>query len=328
VNQVNLFVISGAPPNGRLSGIGRRSTIEYKWGAVISFGKGGNSELFKGPGWSAPEESFTWSDGPAAEIVLSGPRPHSPLVLSADMTGFLVPGKVPRQRVRVLVNRKEAGEWTITAPDFQERTLGIPENLLDESGQTVLTFETPDAVSPLIVGVGEDVRRLGLGLRTLAIAPEWGGIEDLPKYRWGDRLTFGSEGNALRFLGSGWSAPEAGVNWTDGGKALLVLPTASPADAVDLEVFARPFLVQDKAPRQRVRIYVNERLVGEWILTSGEFQEKTMLVPADFLNNPVRTVVAFDLPDAVSPTQLGIGGDVRRLGLAFRSLRLIKRSGR
>jgi hypothetical protein len=73
---------------------------------------------------------------------------------------------------------------------------------------------------------------------------------------------------------------------------------------------------------------VNERLVGEWILTSGEFQEKTKLVPDDFLNNPVRTVVAFDLPDAVSPTQLGIGGDVRRLGLAFRSLRLIKRSGR
>ena len=168
-NEVDAFAASNS--NGRLA-LEKLRTIripEYRWGNVLYFGAGGNAALYQAEGWGIPEKSLTWIDGKRARLVLPTSTPHSPVTLRMLLCAFVPAGKVSRQKVRVLVNHQVVDEWLITNRNLHERSLIIPKQLFADSPEAVITFETPEAVSPASVGAGSDIRELSIAVAWIAL---------------------------------------------------------------------------------------------------------------------------------------------------------------
>jgi hypothetical protein len=139
-------------------------------------------------------------------------------------------------------------------------------------------------------------------------------------YEWGKSIRFGSMGDAGPYYGIGWGVPEEGITWTDGHLATLDLPVTAPAGDVVLTAHLAAFVAAGKLDRQTVRVLVNHRQVARWTVT-GEFADFTAAIPKDDFHWGAAEI-AFELPDAKSPIELGTGQDSRTLGLAVNVLAL------
>ena len=73
------------------------------------------------------------------------------------------------QRIRVLINGAEAGEWTATKIALQTQTLIVPANRFTD-GVAEIVFELPDAVSPAKLAVGSDERKLAIRVHSLVLS--------------------------------------------------------------------------------------------------------------------------------------------------------------
>jgi len=122
-----------------------------------------------GPGWSTPESWGTWSDGTEARLTLClDPPPGRVLVIEALAQGFVAPAH-PRLEVEVRVNEDAVAVWLFKG-DTEPRTrrLRIAAELACVR-ELELNFHIGDPRSPRELGLSDDTRRLGLGLRTLKI---------------------------------------------------------------------------------------------------------------------------------------------------------------
>ncbi len=143
-------------------------------------------------------------------------------------------------------------------------------------------------------------------------------------YPWGTLLTFGKSGNVRRFLLDGWSVRSkgAGSTWTKADEARLSFRFSPPKrGSVVLSVKAYPFVVEKALPHQRVLIHVNDKFIGEWMLTEPVFRSYSIDVPAHFFRDG-ETVIGFKFPNAATPRELGVNSDVRLLAVRFASIRL------
>jgi hypothetical protein len=143
-----------------------------------------------------------------------------------------------------------------------------------------------------------------------------------PPYQLGTKLSFGRDGNGVRYLARGWSFPEKNVRWNDGPEAEIVLPMAKPQGVVLLQADVAGFLRAGKVARQQVRILIDGEKVGEWSLRHSDFREESLILQPEVFKKQDRLVLRFEAPDAVSPLAIGVAKDVRRLGFALRSLTL------
>ena len=137
------------------------------------------------------------------------------------------------------------------------------------------------------------------------------------KYLWGTPLRFGSKGNVHRFLQDGWSTPGKDGTWTAAKAARLRLGVDPPeSDTVLLSARLFPFIVQDKLPHQRILVHINDKPLGEWLLTERRLRTHSISVPAiHFKENEV--VIDFRFPNASSPKEIGVSRDVRTLAAIF-----------
>ena len=140
------------------------------------------------------------------------------------------------------------------------------------------------------------------------------------QYQIGQPIRFTPEGNSQRYMRKGWSDPEKGFTWTNGNKASLVFKLKKePEKGLILTADLFAFLPGKKITKQRADIYVNDRKVGTWIVTSpGNYK---IWIPRRLIDR--ETVhISFGLPDAVSPLDLMLSSDKRRLALGFRKIQL------
>jgi hypothetical protein len=314
-NRLELFSVREAPDGRRLRLLaGERSVFD--WGEKLDFGSEGKGTEFRSRGWSAPEADFVWSNGLLSELVLPATAPGAPVMLTARLKAF-VSKQLPRQRIRVLINGQVAGEWLLEADEFRDLNLLIPNSFFGDPAQTVVTFETPDATSPKALGLSDDIRVLGFCLHSMTLER----AVNVPGYEWGEVLKFGSENDLKPLQSSGWAVPEAGFTWNDGTRATVDLLIGRPTDkSVTLQAFLKPFLAGTRK-EQRVRVIANGEPVDEWNLRIDDFQAVITTIPAKLLKQPVVRLV-FETPDAVSPAELGVGVDERRLAIALATLRL------
>jgi hypothetical protein len=120
-------------------------------------------------GWGAPEAWGTWSEGQDAELVLRLPPQAKSVVI--DALAFVMP-PTHAQRVIVRLNGVEVLSARLTT--FQGNSLEIPLN--ETLRQTLLKDDTvrlqlhlPDATSPRSLGVSDDPRVMGLGIKSLTV---------------------------------------------------------------------------------------------------------------------------------------------------------------
>ncbi|MFJ4195484.1 DUF6311 domain-containing protein [Pseudomonas sp. NPDC089534] len=142
-------------------------------------------------------------------------------------------------------------------------------------------------------------------------------ISSVPLLRAGEALMFD---HRSRHLAEGWSTPESWGTWTEGRQAQIALRVRSGATSIGIEALA---FVQPAHPGQRVIVSLN----GEPVLSTNltQFQGNRLEIPisaelGERLAHDDRLVIGLQLPDAVSPRQLGINDDARVMGLGLKRL--------
>lgn len=104
--------------------------------------------------------------------------------------------------------------------------------------------------------------------------------------------------------------------WSIGNKSIirLPLPTQKPQS---LELMMQAF-VSSKHPHQRINIFFDGQLQRTAILSQFKDNHISVPIPPSIANQS-SVEVSFELPDAVSPKQLSMGDDDRRLAIGLQS---------
>ena len=125
---------------------------------------------------------------------------------------------------------------------------------------------------------------------------------------------------SARQLVSGWSPPENWGTWSAGQQAQIDLRVTPEARSIVLDVMA---FVLPQHPTQRVIVSLN----GEQVLSTQlvQHQGNHLEIPISpairqHLADNDRLTIELQLPDAISPEQLGINDDSRVMGLGLKRL--------
>jgi hypothetical protein len=144
----------------------------YRLGTTIDFAASGHASRYQLYGWSLPEASGVWTEGPEAGLVLMlAPPSAGRLELVAVVTPFLAK-RHRRLRVDVVANDRQVAEWR-----FTRGTRAVTERIrldgMTGGGTTplVLRFRISKPRSPASLRLSDDRRELGLFFQSLSIAP-------------------------------------------------------------------------------------------------------------------------------------------------------------
>ncbi|HLY57284.1 MAG TPA: hypothetical protein VKS60_17100 [Stellaceae bacterium] len=140
-------------------------------------------------------------------------------------------------------------------------------------------------------------------------------------YEWAKLLNFTSAGNAQNYCMSGWAKPEEGLTWTDGLNAKLRMSVKPPVSDVSLVLSCFPFLGDGKVPYQEVTVFVNFLRVGFAVIDGAV--ELEVPIPRHVFRDS-HTEIDLYLPRACSPSAIGAGSDMRRLGLAVNRMMMMQ----
>ncbi|MCU1264979.1 MAG: hypothetical protein JWM21_1297 [Acidobacteria bacterium] len=114
-------------------------------------------------GWSAPDPGSRWTEANEAGIIFRLDNvPPRGLSLKTRLSGFIVAGKHPRQRVGIFLNGTLVESFVIESSEASERTIALPAKLLGRENE--LIFKLPDAASPASLGLSKDPRPLGIAV--------------------------------------------------------------------------------------------------------------------------------------------------------------------
>jgi hypothetical protein len=136
-------------------------------GEEVSFDVGNDlATRIAGLGWAHPEPWGRWMLGPEAFMILRITGQTKGVQMRLAIVPFLAPGHA--QRVEVFANKQRIGEWRFASADANELAFRLPGETSD--GQpVVLKFRFPDAISPREVGVSDDSRPFGIGIRSMYV---------------------------------------------------------------------------------------------------------------------------------------------------------------
>lgn len=130
-----------------------------------------------------------------------------------------------------------------------------------------------------------------------------------------------SDASVRPYLESGWVLEEGNLSWTVHQRAVLKIPLPEDSGPLRMRALVRPFLAPPELPRQAVYVLANDEPVGEFELERSEQRTIDWTVPARVLaRSPGLLKITLLLPDASSPQSLGVGEDLRLLGVAVREL--------
>lgn len=112
-------------------------------------------------GWSVSEERFRWSDGHQAALIF-GLEDVTDVQLQMNFGAFIVPGKLPEQRVEIAINGHPLRTLQLRDETPKVYDFVLSKALLRRTN--VLTFKLPDAASPGSLNVNDDQRELGIAM--------------------------------------------------------------------------------------------------------------------------------------------------------------------
>ena len=122
----------------------------------------------------------------------------------------------------------------------------------------------------------------------------------------------------------GWSRAEKWGTWSDGDSALLLLALSStPKNDLELLIDGHAFLA-DKHPSQEVDVLVNGHPVDtlKYDLQTNSGVRVVKIPKALALEKNGQLLIKFNFKNPISPAELGLSADARRLGLGIVSLEL------
>lgn len=133
-------------------------------------------------------------------------------------------------------------------------------------------------------------------------------------YELGTVLSFAGTDRVQKYCVEGFSVPEEKLTWTDTKRAIMEFQLTEIPDE-DISVCVD--VLGAFNGEQRVTIKVRNTIVYDSSLKEAESIE--FAIPKNLVEDGNLRLV-FELPDAVSPSDLGTGTDIRQLGIALESI--------
>jgi hypothetical protein len=139
----------------------------YTWGREITFGKDGNAKQYEVDGWST-EKEHSWALGNESSLKLILDTIPEHVFFTLHGTPFTGPN-LSTQRAIFSINHIEIAKPIIMDNTFENVTIPVPPGYL-KRGENVITFSLPDAISPKELGISEDMRILGIAIRSIRLS--------------------------------------------------------------------------------------------------------------------------------------------------------------
>jgi len=140
-------------------------------GEKIEFSEGSGAERFLGDGWSWLEPAGVWTDDKSAHLAF---RLADAAPTDIELVLELVPFTAANHRrlqAEAWVNGQRVAEATYRHEEpYQPMRIRLAADAADADGRTDLELRLRDPARPVDLGLGSDPRRLGLYLRSLAVA--------------------------------------------------------------------------------------------------------------------------------------------------------------
>jgi len=146
-------------------------------------------------------------------------------------------------------------------------------------------------------------------------------LSDLvPPLNVGERVLSSQTGVGVAYLSSGWSSPETWGTWSDGESAEIILPVSGKVSSILIEGSA---LVTPAHPKQDVIVKVNDALVFRTSLTKPVENFVDISIP-ETIRDKILDLglmrVQLQFPNAVSPKEIRINEDGRKLALGLQAI--------
>ena len=133
----------------------------------LTFGAGGNAGPSLGPGWSGPEAGYQWAVGERSLLTVEVPGEADEYWLEMDVTPYVRPPLVPRQRLDVMIGGVLMHSF-VALPRGEVGCV-VPGHLVAGHKRVEIVLDHPNAASPMLVSGDKDDRRLGVSFHRLAL---------------------------------------------------------------------------------------------------------------------------------------------------------------
>jgi hypothetical protein len=100
----------------------------------------------------------------------------------------------------------------------------------------------------------------------------------------------------------------------------MIAFTTDADKALIMRIELQPFLAAPRITSQKVSVSFNGEAVGEFLLTDHDRRAYEIALPKRLLNRS--NVITLAVSSPASPWELGIGTDMRKLGVSVKSVSL------
>ena len=126
-----------------------------------------HTRCFLKSGWADNTEDWgTWTVGKEAKLAVFMP-PGTPKTITLDLRAFVGP-KHPKQSLEIAISGQPFKAFTFSQFEQNRITLPIPASAYNKEF-LVLDLKITDPASPKDLGMGEDTRQLGVGIKRVVI---------------------------------------------------------------------------------------------------------------------------------------------------------------
>ena len=144
-----------------------------------------------------------------------------------------------------------------------------------------------------------------------------------PDYNFGTTIIFGKNQKSTNYLMSGWGYPDEKSVWSDGNTATLAFMMNRSDSDMCFQFLSIPFIVEHIHEKQNVTIYFNRHEIGNILFSHKQSTKTVLLIPNEYCNEGMQ-YITFSFQDPISPSDLGISADIRKLGIAISSFTITK----
>jgi FkbM family methyltransferase len=254
----------------------------------------------------------------------------TPLRFALGENNRIVEMEKPKNGLEAIVRVGQGGDQAElrTLDSFKLRNIsfikidveGYEDHVLEGARQTLADNLNPPI---LIENVGTAHRLEGYGYTVRPLEYRDYLALPAPDYRLGSIISFIHSGNADQFKSGFWSEAESWGSWIKGNTADVVLPL-SQVPQRDLMLIGKvKAYVNEKIPRQEVKVLINSRWIGRWVFRQGELEVKKAVIPISLLRESMaRPIIriTFQIKNPISPAELKLSADKRLLGLGVNEL--------
>jgi len=122
-------------------------------------------------GWSTPEATGCWTDGPRALVGLRLPnRPTGTISVAVEANVFTPAEDHSGAPITISANGTHVADVDPSSDSTQHLCFTIPHTAIEDDGKLALTIDVPNPVAPATLGLSADVRQLGLHLTKLTMS--------------------------------------------------------------------------------------------------------------------------------------------------------------